>query len=248
MDDPDLWLATKLVELAEGVDVGRTEREWSAQLTGSLSELLAPAEIGLMLADPAGRLTAAAASSRQARELVAFESEHQEGPCTDCAAKARPVLNEDVGAAAARRPGYARAARAAGFGVVSALPMTRPTVTVGVVGVFSPGAQQLSPEDANRVQILARAAAAAISTQREIQLSAAAVRQLQQALDSRVLIEQAKGAIATRLGITPDAAFGLLRAFARRNSRLLADVAGQTITGELPVQELLALRQSAGLP
>jgi hypothetical protein len=248
MDDPDLWLAMKLVELAESVDVGRTEHAWAAQLTESLTELLAPAEIGLMLADQAGRLTAAAASSREARELLSFESDRQEGPCTDCAAKAWPVLNEDVGAVAARRPGFARAARAAGFGVVSALPMRRPGLTIGVVGVFSPGGQQLSQVDANRVQVLARAAAAAISTQREIQLSAAAVKQLQQALDSRVLIEQAKGAIATRLDITPDAAFGLLRAFARRNSRLLADVAGQIIAGELPVQELFALRQGAGLP
>jgi hypothetical protein len=248
MGDPDIWLATKLVELAEGVDVGRTEHALAAQLMGSLTELLAPAEIGLMLADPAGRLTAAAASGRRAHELVSFESDHQEGPCSDCAATALPVLNEDVGAAAARRPGFTRAARAASFGVVSALPMTRPTLTIGVVGVFSRGGQRLSPADANRVQVLARAAAAAISTQRAIQLGAAAVRQLQQALDSRVLIEQAKGAIATRLDITPDAAFGVLRAFARRNSRLLADVAGQTVTGELPVQELLALRQGAGVP
>ncbi len=246
MGDPDLRLAAKLVELAEGVDGNRTERAWTGQLTGSLAEILAPAEMCLMLADPAGRLISAAASSRRARDLAEFEDSHQEGPCTDCAATARPVLNEDVDAEVARWPGFGRAARTAGFGFVSALPMTRLALKIGVVGVFGPGRRQLSPADTDRVQVVVRAAAAAISTQREIQRSALTVRQLQQALDSRVLIEQAKGATAARLGITPDAAFGLLRAFARRECSRLSDVADRAIRGELPVQELLAPRHRAG--
>lgn len=155
-------------------------------------------------------------------------------------------MDVDVDADAARWPGFGRAARLAGFGFVSALPMTGLALTIGVVGVFGPGRQELSPADTDRVKVVVRAAAAAISTQREIQRSALTVRQLQQALDSRVLIEQAKGAIAARLGITPDAAFSLLRAFARRESSRLADVADRAVKGELPVRELLAPRQRAG--
>ncbi len=246
MRDPDLRLAARLVELAEGVDGDRTERAWTRQLTGSLAEMLAPAEICLMLADPAGRLISAAASSRRALDLASLEDSHEDGPCTDSAATAKPVLNEDVDAEVARWPGFGRAARTAGFGFVSALPMTRLALTIGVVGVFGPGRQELSPADTDRVKVVVRAAAAAISTQREIQRSALTVRQLQQALDSRVLIEQAKGAIAARLGITPDAAYSLLRAFARRESSRLADVADRAVKGELPVRELLAPRQRAG--
>ena len=96
----------------------------------------------------------------------------------------------------------------------------------------------------------------AIAQRRELRRSASVAEQLQRALDSRVTIEQAKGAVAARLGITPEVAFALLRGYARQTSRKLVDVAAQTISGELPAHDLVtardvgrvrsAARQSAG--
>jgi AmiR/NasT family two-component response regulator len=69
-------------------------------------------------------------------------------------------------------------------------------------------------------------------------------RQLQHALDSRVLIEQAKGAVAARLSVTPDAAFQLLRAHARRSSQPLTEIAAHVIGGELPAHVIVAVPET----
>lgn len=151
------------------------------------------------------------------------------------------MLNERVVNAAGRWPAFASAARAAGFALVSAFPMRRREQAIGAISVFSPRAG-LEVGEADRVGVFARAVAIAISRQREIQRSVLAATQLQHALDSRVVVEQAKGAIAARLGLTPDAAFELMRRYARRASRPLSEVAGQAIRGELAVSDLVASR------
>lgn len=242
MDNRDLWLAARLVELAESADTDATDAVGAEQLTTSLAELLAPAEIGLLLSDDAGAMTVVAGSSGRARDLVSLEARQADGPCTECAALARPVLNEHIEQVAARFPAFAAAAHAAGFGAVSVLPMRRRQQVIGVISVLVPGQRALTDSDLHLAQILARAAAVAIAQQRELRKQTQTARQLQRALDSRVLIEQAKGATVARLGITPDAAFDLLRAHARRESRTLIDIAREIVSGELATHDLLAPR------
>jgi ANTAR domain len=150
------------------------------------------------------------------------------------------MLNRALPPGSARWPRYAAAARAAGFGTVSALPMRRRDRAVGVIIVLGPGGYRLGAAEARLAQVLAKAAAIAISRQREHRDAERTARQLQGALDSRVVIEQAKGAVAARLGITPEAAFELLRGYARQASRPLAEVAGEAVRGELPVHRLVA--------
>jgi ANTAR domain len=58
--------------------------------------------------------------------------------------------------------------------------------------------------------------------------------QLQQALDRRVLIEQAKGVLIARMGVSADEAFALIRSTARSGNRRVADVAGDVIAGLVP--------------
>ena len=70
-------------------------------------------------------------------------------------------------------------------------------------------------------------------------------RQLQHALDSRVIIEQAKGAIAAWLGCAPGQAFDLLRAYSRSNNRRLAEVAGDVVEGQLPAGDLTVTGRAA---
>lgn len=113
-----------------------------------------------------------------------------------------------------------------------------------MVSVLRAGQDSLDPAQASLAQSLADAAAVAILQRRELCCTVQAAEQLRHALDSRVLVEQAKGAVAARLGVTPEAAFELLRAFARRHSRPLTEVAAETIGGGLPVSELLAVPQA----
>ena len=155
------------------------------------------------------------------------------------------MFNESLIVAGGRWPQFAAAARAAGFEIVSSLPIRRHHETVGVINVLGTGEDPLGATETSLAQILAEAAAIAVLQQRALRRNIQTTAQLQHALDSRVLIEQAKGAVAARLGITPEAAFGLLRGFARRHSRLLAEVAGETISGELPAYELVATQKTS---
>jgi AmiR/NasT family two-component response regulator len=117
--------------------------------------------------------------------------------------------------------------------------MRRHAETVGVIGVLTAG-QPLAAADARLARTLAEAATIAILQQRALRGSLAKSEQLQHALDTRVVIEQAKGAVAARLGIRPDAAFELLRAYARRHNRTLTAVARAAIDGELSGVDELA--------
>lgn len=269
MENRELWLATTLVELADAGDTGSDEAGYSRRLAARLAQLLAPAEIGVLIgggggADGAGAggcgaggggagaggggagagggaggLKAVAASSARASRLAALEAEHGKGPAAACYDSGRPVLNERLTAADGQWPWLAAAARTAGFEAISALPMRRHRETVGVISVLIAGGHRLGAAETSLAQLLAEAGAVAILQQRALLSSAQAARQLSRALDSRVSIEQAKGALAARLGITPDAAFQVLRGFARRHNRLLADVADATVSGQLTAQELL---------
>jgi len=206
MDKRELWLATTLVELADTRNADFDDAAYCHQLAISLAQLLAPAEIVVLIADGSGALRVVAASTERANLLSSLEADHGE----------------------------------AGLGVVSSLPMHRHGETVGVITVLAVAGHPLGETEISLAEALAEAAAVAILHQRALRRSTQAAEQLQHALDSRVLIEQAKGALAARLDITPEEAFGLLRGFARRNSRPLAEVARATIRGELPAQELLA--------
>jgi len=236
MSDRDLWLAARAVELAESAAIG-SEAACVDLLTAILADLLAPADIGLLVVN--GRDAAvSAASTAFARDLTTLASQE------DYRAVTEPVLNQPVKQLAELWPTFAAEAEEAGFGTVSLLPMQWQARIIGVIVVLTSAARRLNVSDVGSVEILARAGAVALSRERELREQARAAGQLQHALDSRVLIEQAKGATAARLGITPDAAFSLLRAHARRESRTLAEIARRTVTGELSVQDLLGSRRS----
>jgi hypothetical protein len=244
INDRDIRLAARLVELAESADADCGEAACAELVTANVAEMLAPSEIGILLTGDSGGVMVAAASSDRARDLVSFEAAHQEGPGTDCCSSSEQLLNAPLAGAASRWPGFAPAAEAAGVAVVSAFPLRCRARAVGSISVLAPGTGLLTVADADRVQLLARAAGIAIAQQREIRRSVLAASQLQRALDSRVVVEQAKGAVAARLGITPDDAFGLLRAYARDENRPLAEVAVQAVRGELALVALVAPRRA----
>jgi GAF domain-containing protein len=227
VSDRESWLARTLVELADIRVNDSGEAEYALRLVARLEELLRPDEVGLMLSAD-GDLKAAAASSTRVRILSAFEERHGTGPCTRCHRSGQATLNRFL-----KGPGYAEVARKAGFERVSAMPLRRNSEIAGAIAVLHRGPGRLEPGTAALAQALAEAATIAISRRRELRRAVIKAEQLQRALDSRVLIEQAKGAVAARLDLTPSAAFELLRAHARRHNLKLADVAAAAIAGNL---------------
>ena len=177
-----------------------------------------------MLADSHGRLRLAAASSERARLLELIELQNDEGPCLDAFRTGRQVsyVETDTGGPAPW-PLFASHAKAEGFSSVHALPMKLRQQVIGALNLFGQHPVQLPTEDVRVAQAFADIATIAILQERLVKEREVLASQLQTALDSRVVIEQAKGVLAERLGFDMDTAFSTLRDAARRANRRLSE-------------------------
>jgi hypothetical protein len=194
-------------------------------------ELLGVAAAGLMLADVHGNLHTVAASDEQARMLELFEVQNEQGPCLDCYRAGEPLANVDLRAAATRWPAFVPQALAAGFTTSSALPLRLRTNVVGALNLFRTGA--MDEADLRLGRAMADAAAISILAYRTIRHGEQLGAQLQTALDSRIVIEQAKGVLAERWQIEMDEAFRRLRGHARSRNRLLSELARDVVSGDM---------------
>ncbi|MEY9857836.1 transcriptional regulator with GAF, ATPase, and Fis domain [Catenulispora sp. GAS73] len=194
---------------------------------------------GIMLIDRRGNLHAAAASAENARLLELFELQTDAGPCVDCCRTGAPVVNADLTANAARWPRFAEAAQESGFVAVHALPLRLRESVIGALNLFAADSRTLTEEDVRVGQALADVATMGILSQRSIHQAELLAAQLQNALNSRVTIEQAKGVLAERRQISVDEAFTLLRGYARGHNLRLSDVARDVANGSATAAELL---------
>ena len=194
--------------------------------------LLSVSAAGVMLADPRGELRVAAASSEAAGLVELFQIQNDQGPCLDCFRTGRPVTAADLaGTDQARWPRFAAAAARAGFAAVHALPMRLRDQVIGALNLFGTSAGRLDPADLRVGQGLADVATIGLLQERNVRRSETLAEQLQGALSSRVVIEQAKGKLAERLSPDMDRAFGLLRDYARNSNQRLTDIARNFVDG-----------------
>jgi ANTAR domain-containing protein/GAF domain-containing protein len=193
-------------------------------LTDRSVALLAASAAGVVLADPRGELRVAAASSEAAEVMELFQIQNDQGPCLDCFRTGQPVT-ADLTRSAQRWPRFAAAATGAGFRSVEALPMRLRDEVIGALNLFRTGPGLLGPEELRIGQALADVATIGLLQERNVRRSNVAAEQLQAALTSRVIIEQAKGKLAERLDLDVDRAFTLLRDYARTTNQRLTDVA-----------------------
>jgi transcriptional regulator with GAF, ATPase, and Fis domain len=196
-------------------------------------ELLDCTEAGLLLADAAGRLRVMASSSERSDALDLLQSQNEEGPCFECYRRGQPTCSENLEHDQGRWPTFAPAAVARGFVSVQALPMRVRGNTVGALNLFRSQPGVIAGGDLPLGQGLADIAAVALLQERAVRESRGLVAQLQGALSSRVVIEQAKGVLAERAQISVDAAFARLRGYARGQNRRLGEVAGELVEGRL---------------
>ncbi|MEY2426500.1 MAG: hypothetical protein QOI61_2072 [Actinomycetota bacterium] len=231
-------LTRTLVELADTLVADFDVVDLLTMLTDRCVEVLDVGAAGLMLAAPDGGLHVMAASSEEMRLLELFELQQQEGPCLDCYRHAQPVMHEDLDSAAALWPRFAPEAVAAGFHSVQALPMRLRGQVIGALNLFHVGHGSMRPADIEAAQAFADVATIAILQHRVILEAQVLNEQLNHALNSRVVIEQAKGMVAEREGVDMDAAFALLRTYSRNHNLRLADVSRDVITGQLAASDL----------
>ena len=172
------------------------------------------------------------------RLIELFELQHDEGPCMDAYRTGVAVHASTSGGADTRWPRFAPHAREVGFQSVSALPMRLRDDVIGALNLFSTAAGQLSAGDQQVAQALADVATIGILQQRALHDGHIVTSQLQSALESRVVIEQAKGIVAQSSGVSVDDAFNLLRTYARSHNCLLSQTAKEVIEGALTAEAL----------
>jgi GAF domain-containing protein len=219
-------LADSLVDEFDVVDV-------LTLLAARSVEALDVSAAGIMLASVEGDLRVVASSSEAMRLVELFELQAGEGPCWDCFRSGEPVGVTDLASAGDRWPRFTPVAVGAGFSSVHAIPMRLRGTVIGALNLFRDVHVDLSAEEVRAGQALADVATIAI-LQRPSSRDVQQVNEhLAYALNTRILIEQAKGVLAERSGVDMEAAFSALRHYARAHQQLLSEVARAVVDGEL---------------
>ena len=213
-------------ELVDGYDMV----DLLTQLTANCARLLDVASAGLLLADSRGVLHLIATSSERTQDLEVLQLQRDEGPCLDCYRLGEPVL-----AAEGRRwPRFVAPATAAGFASVHAVPMRLRDNILGALGLFGNKPGRLDQDDLALAQALAHVASVAIVNEKAASDRDTVNDQLQLALESRIVIEQAKGVIAYVGELNMNDSFTLLRRYARDHDLRLSDVPTRVANRQLP--------------
>jgi len=233
-------LLAAFIEFADTFVAGYDVVEFLDRLATRCVELIDVSEAGIMLADPDGTLHYIASSSERMHLIELFELQHDEGPCLDAYRTGVAVHSGMKEEANTRWPRFAPHAQDVGFQSVSALPMRLRTDVIGALNLFSTASEPLSPQDQQVAQALADIATIGILQERALSDGHIVLSQLQGALESRVVIEQAKGIVAEHGHVTVDDAFALLRGYARNHNRRLRQTAEEIINGTLNADALAA--------
>jgi transcriptional regulator with GAF, ATPase, and Fis domain len=214
--------ATLADTLAAGYDVV----DLLQSLVETCAEALDVTAAGLLLLDPDhGTLDVVASTSEETRTVETMQLSAEAGPCIECFETSKVVVVPDITRVPSHWSAFRDSALELGFAAVAAVPLHLRTETIGALNLFRDQVGEPSPGDLRAAQALADVATIGILHERTVRAGDVLREQLQGALNSRVLIEQAKGLLAQTHDVGMDEAFALLRSYARERQRPLADVA-----------------------
>ncbi|MGQ0629457.1 MAG: ANTAR domain-containing protein [Sporichthyaceae bacterium] len=196
--------------------------------------------VGLMFGDERGQLRVAASSSEETRLLELFQLQNNQGPCLECFRTGEPVEERDLTTAGERWPVFAPEAVAAGFRTVHAVPMRLREITVGSLNLFHRQPDALPTSATRLAQSLVDVATIGLIQVDRSRGREVLTRQLQAALDSRIVLEQAKGIVSELREITPVEALSVLREYARSQDVRLTALAHAVIDGDPLTTSLVA--------
>ncbi len=229
----EAMLARAFVRLADTLVSDFDIVEFLHGLTADSVGILAAEAAGVMLADGRGGLRLIASSEERMRLLELFELQGAEGPCLDAFSSGRPV---QASAADSRRrwPVFAPHAAEVGFQTMCAVPLRVRSEIIGALNLFRGSDEAFTDVEMEIAQAMAEMAAIALIQERALREQGLLTGQLQAALNSRVVIEQAKGMLAEYLTMTVNDAFALLRQYAREHNRKLSEVASDVVDRTIP--------------
>jgi transcriptional regulator with GAF, ATPase, and Fis domain len=220
-------LAESLVDLADTLSAEFDLDDFLRLLANRCVRLLDVDAAGVFLIDHG-----VAASTERVALMELSAQRHEEGPWRDCCRSGEPVSVPDLAAEHDRWPRYVTDARRAGFAAVHTLPLSRHKELIGTLTLFRAEQGELDKPDARLAQAMADIATIGILGTRALRRQETLATQLQHALNSRVIIEQAKGVLAERLGLTMATAFAALRRYARSHNSKVSDLALSIVDGK----------------
>ena len=220
-----LPLARVFVEIADTLVEDFDLVEFLQLVTTRASELSGSHTAGLLLANDRDELRFMAASDEQVRQLETLQVTIRQGPCFDCFGTGAAVLAEDLGTAGPRWPRFAPEAVAGGVRAAHSFPLRLRQQVIGTLGMFSGRPGTIAPDVVGVVQGLADLATIGILQERAVRHQEALAAHLQGVLNSRVMIEQAKGILAQQRDVSIDRALAMLHAYCRSHGLRLSEVA-----------------------
>jgi transcriptional regulator with GAF, ATPase, and Fis domain len=229
--------ARAIVERSGTLASDRDVVEFLARLCHRFVKVVGVSAAGAVVTDRRGRLQVAAASTETVAALDRLQLQRWQGPCVDAYRSGRRVAVPDLRRMTGRWPAFTPRALEVGVAAVWAFPMRLRADRIGALNAFQATAGELDEAAVQAGQALTDAATIAILQARVAQDATRLARQLQHALESRVVVEQAKGILAERLGVDPDAAFALLRRYGRVRGLNLTELAGQVVDGSITLAE-----------
>ncbi len=224
-------VATAFVELADTLVDDFDVVDFLHQVTGRCAEVLGVTAAGVLLTDQRGALVVMAASTEETRLLEVLQLQTDQGPCPECFHTGRSITVPDLAAVVGRWPQFAAEARRIGYNSVHALPMRLRTDVIGALNLFGTQVGALDEATLRLGQAMADVATIGLLQARAIRNRESLAEQLQVALNSRIIIEQAKGVIAERRRLDMDQSFALLRGTARSTNRQLSELARAVVDG-----------------
>lgn len=230
-------LAEAFVELSDTLD-DFDLAEFLHTLTSRCVELLPVDTAGVLIADEHDALhPAGAATEPRVPHLLGIQL--SSGPGAECFEQRRPLVNLDLRAERRRWPHFVTAVLEAGFRSLHVLPMRLRDDVIGALSLFGVDPDPLADGDLRVGQALADVATISIQLQRRLRRAEQLTNQLQGALSSRIVIEQAKGIVAERGRLDMERAFERLRGYARSHNQRLTELAQAVVARTLSADELL---------
>jgi GAF domain-containing protein len=196
-----------------------------SELAESVTQVLGLSGSGVTMADGEGRLRFVTAVSQASGELERNQEEEQAGPCRDAFDTGEVVRVTDVRSESARWPEFSATATRLDVAGVAGIPMRLADQIIGALNLYAPQPREWSDEDMAVAGVLADVATSYVVNASKLRQQQQLSEQLQQALQTRVVIEQAKGITSQRNTVTIDQAYRLIRSHARNNNASLRTVA-----------------------
>ena len=222
-------LVDTFVELADTLVADYDIVDLLYRLVMRCAHTLNARDAGILLPDADGTLEVVASTSERSHLISILQLNAHEGPCVDAYRTGRVTSVEDISEMRARWPKFAAAAGDVGYQSMHAFPLRLRNEVIGSLNLFSDRPGPLAEEDATATRGLADVATIGILHERAFREADIAREQLQHALDSRVVIEQAKGVISQSEDVDMEEAFHRLRERARSTQQKISDTAREII-------------------